>query len=339
MQAAGYAALAQSGKILAVYARAGLGMQRLWAWLVEPKNQKALALLGSALVVCVGAGWAVFQEFFGVTPPSSMRVVENACGVGGGGRDVVISGISCNFGITLSEYERALARQEEMLRAELEAADKDSERQPLLEQNLEDVRERLGNIEAAFGERSVAFIDLARSLDGTPQKSAFTESFEQAVRTGDTSELEHKLRTDLDLGVRGAAARAYQLGLLLQQNGQVAEAYELFRRATILAPGQAEFEEALYRLADRLDVLLGNGRLRVSAVLTAGSEPTQARHFVFEPEADLDGNRKRIDYGDGIAVCLNFQQAPIGSSRVRTMLKVAARYRSPRPMSTMLLSS
>ena len=176
-------------------------MQRLWKWLTDPKHQKTLAFLGTGLVIFVGAGWTVYQEFFKGSSPSPMRVVENACGVGVGGGDVTISGITCTFGITLAEYQEALAKREEALRAEFEAAAEDTARQITLEQNLDAVRKRLGDVEAAFEARNATFTELARSLEEGPPDPETTRIFEKAVATGDTSALQEWLRADLDADV------------------------------------------------------------------------------------------------------------------------------------------
>ncbi len=87
-------------------------MQQLWAWITDPKNQKTLAFLGAGLAAAGGGGWTLYSEFFKSSPPSPVRAIENACGVGTGGRDVTITGITCSFGISLKEYEAALAEQE-----------------------------------------------------------------------------------------------------------------------------------------------------------------------------------------------------------------------------------
>ena len=152
----------------------------MWPWIIDVKNQKTLAFLGGALAVIVGAGWTVYQEFFKTPTPNPIRVIENACGVGVGGGDVSISEINCTFGFTLADYQDALADQEAKLRDELEAASGDAARQLSLEQNIEVVRTRLGNVEQAFAARNVSFAELTQSLEEVPLDSALSSSFETA---------------------------------------------------------------------------------------------------------------------------------------------------------------
>ena len=276
-------------------------MKRLWAWIVDPAHQKALAFLGGGLVAVIGGGWTVYQEFFKSAPPSPVRAVENACAVGVAGGDVTISGVSCTFGISLAEYEAALAQQEEKLRAELETATEDAALRLSLAQALSATQTRLADVEAAFEERSAAFKELAQALEaGTPDPE-IGEIFKDAVETGDTSGLEARLRADLGNDLRGVADRSHQLGILLRQQGKFVEAHEAFQRAAQMVPDNPAFQEAVTELAGRLDVAL-RGRIRVTAVLAEGGDALYAGHAVYEPEADLDGKRTEITRKEGAAV-------------------------------------
>jgi len=81
----------------------------------------------------------------------------------------------------------------------------------------------------------------------------------------------------------------------------VAEAYEAFRTATSLVPENSTYQSELARVSGQLGVLLGDGRLRVRAVLAGDGEPVNARHAIDVLEPDLEGNRARLDYKDGAA--------------------------------------
>lgn len=220
-------------------------MSRLWAWITDPTHQKTLSFLGSGLVVVVVAGWTLYEKFFDA-PPGPMQTVENAC-----------SGDVCNFGITLDQYEQALMRREEALRAELAATGERSDQAIVLEQDLDAVLTRLGNVELAFAQRSARLRELARSLEEGEQEPGVAESFEQAVASGDTAALEAKLREDLDRDLGRSASRAYQLGLLLAQDGRVSDAYEALQTAATLAPEDPIYQSELAEVADQLGVLLG----------------------------------------------------------------------------------
>ena len=138
---------------------------QVWTWLLDESNRAALAFVGGAFAVVVGAAWTVYKHFSKRPSSSSPAPTLKASDGGTSAPRAEVGSINIFaapsapdptlIGITLEQYEARLQRREQELREEFakNRAD-DIERLQRLERALAATIDKRTHLESAYQEAS-----------------------------------------------------------------------------------------------------------------------------------------------------------------------------------------
>ena len=210
-------------------------MGSVWQFLSDPSNQRTLGFLGSALVVLVGAAWALFVYF---VPPRSVSAGE-------------VSITADRFAELMLEAEQKGA---ERVRKELaeagDNADLKKEIRQLQEKEETLLQALLANRDKTIAELKQTLADasavLATGSSGLSRRQIVAANEE--IKNGNARAAKGLLATAAAGASADAAEAEFLLGKLAESEADLGAAAGHFRRAVLLQPDKAAYRDTENRL-------------------------------------------------------------------------------------------